>query len=541
MTRLFSDLQEKVLNLKPNIPPCLKDLTKASFKVIKKSTDAAGNKEKIKELFPHIYGQPLIGMENIAAVDAKSLKVGVVFSGGQASGGHNVIIGLFDGLKKLNPNSTLWGFLNGPQGILDKDVLELNKDALSSYLNQGGFDLIGSGRTKIESDDQLEMARVNVESLQLDGLVVIGGDDSNTNAAVLAEFFKRKGLTCAVVGIPKTIDGDLKNTHISISFGHDTACRIYSEMVGNIGRDCLSAKKYYHFIRLMGRSASHITLECALQTQANWAFISEEVEQKRKTLKSIIKELATLVSLRAEKGKNYGVILIPEGLIEFIPEFQNLISELNRFVDGGTSESDALENLTDEAKACFNGLSQTIKKQLLMDRDPHGNVQVSHIETEQLLMDMLKEELEKRKKEGHYNGSFHPVKHFFGYEGRSSIPSRFDANYCYALGMNASALLTYGHTGYVSQIKNLHKNVDEWSCGGIPLTMLFNMEERKGKDKPVIQKALVELDGAPFKELKKYRDHWALNDNYITPGPIQYFGADEVTDQRLMTMQLEQS
>lgn len=541
MTRSFSSLQEQILNLKPTIPPCLKDLTTASFKVVKEFTEAAGDKEKIKELFPHTYAQPLLRMENIAAVEAKPLKVGVVFSGGQASGGHNVIIGLFDGLKKLNPNSTLWGFLNGPQGILDKDILELDKATLSSYLNQGGFDLIGSGRTKIESDEQLEKARANVEALNLDGLIVIGGDDSNTNAAVLAEFFKKKALTCSVVGVPKTIDGDLKNNYISISFGHDTACRIYSEMVGNIGRDCLSAKKYYHFIRLMGRSASHITLECALQTQPNWAFISEEVEQKGKTLKSITRELASLISQRAKKGKNYGVILIPEGLIEFIPEFQNLISELNRFVDGVTSESDALENLTVEARTCFNGLPQAIKKQLLMDRDPHGNVQVSHIETEQLLMDMVKKELEKRKEEGHYDGIFHPVKHFFGYEGRSSIPSRFDANYCYALGMNASVLLTHGYTGYISQIENLHKSIDEWSGGGIPLTMLFNMEERQGKDKPVIQKALVELDGAPFNELKKYRELWAQNDNYITPGPMQYFGAGEVTDQRLITMQLEKS
>ncbi|MES2344981.1 MAG: diphosphate--fructose-6-phosphate 1-phosphotransferase [Chlamydiota bacterium] len=498
------------------LPKILDDLTAVEFN---KSAPVIVSKdsEALKKLFPKTYEQPLVSAKKGIQRLKKPLRVGVVFSGGQAAGGHNVIAGLFDALKKLDSESCLFGFLNGPNGIIDNKYQELTEELIAFYRNQGGFELIGSGRAKIETDAQLESSLKAVSSLNLDGLVIIGGDDSNTNAAVLAEYFLQKGCSAKVIGVPKTIDGDLKNAHVSISFGFDTACKCYSEMIGNIARDALSAKKYYHFIKLMGRSASHIALECALATQPNYTWIGEEVAAKKMTLKQIVDIMKDLIEKRAEIGKTYGVILIPEGLIEFIPEIGALIRELNALGE----VPDVRATLSTDALACFDMLPSDIQQQLLLDRDPHGNVQVSLIETERLLIEMIKRS---------YSGKFSAVSHFFGYEGRAAFPSNFDSHYCYALGCTAALLIDEGLTGYMCCIKNLVEPVEKWEIGGIPLTMLMHLEMRKGKMKPVIQKALVNLKGNPFQRFSRIREDLMLQDTYRFPGPMQFFGNKSLTD-----------
>ncbi len=494
----------------------------------KGSTACLRNEEELKARFPQTYGRPVLHLKKGEAKKAHPLRVGVVFSGGQAPGGHNVIAGLFDALKKLHQKSTLLGFLDGPNGIIQGKYKELDASSIVSFRNQGGFDLIGSGRTKIESEDQLESAFKTLTSLNLDGLVIIGGDDSNTNAAILAEYLLQKGSKTKVIGVPKTIDGDLQNPWVAIPFGFDTACKVYSEMIGNICKDALSAKKYYHFIKLMGRSASHITLECALKTHPNCALIGEEIAFNKTTLKEITRQLADLVCKREREDKNYGVVLIPEGLIEFIPEIRALIEEIN------AETSFDKQALTESSRECFISLPEEIQKQLLLDRDPHGNVQVSSIETEKLLISCVKKELKERS----YKGKFSPVAHFLGYEGRSALPSNFDANYCYVLGMSACILLKEGLTGYMAFVKNLEKPASEWQMGGLPLTMLMCLEKRQGKLKPVIQKALVDLGKAPFLHFKQIRQALALQDDYKFPGPIQFFGPQELTDTTPLSLSL---
>ncbi len=446
----------------------------------------------------------------------------------------------FDALKKLNPQSQVFGFLDGPGGIIAGKAKNYPTDLIAPYLNQGGFDMIGSGRTKIETEEQLAASLSVVQSMKLDGLVIIGGDDSNTNAAILAEYFLKHGCTAKVIGVPKTIDGDLKNAYVATSFGFDTACKIYSEIIGNIARDALSAKKYYHFIKLMGRSASHIALECAMATQPNLTLIGEEVAAKKMTLSQITKEIADLVVKRAETGKHYGVILIPEGLIEFIPEISILIKELNQILNAEhTSSAQIASRLTPSSQKCLAALPEKIQRQLLFTRDPHGNVQVSLIETERLLAELVSKELEERKEKGTYKGKFAPLQHFFGYEGRAGFPSHFDSNYCYALGFAATLLIDEGATGYMAFISHLHKPVQEWGMGGVPLTSLLHLEMRKGKEKPVIQKTLVDLKAKPFAYFQEKRDRWKLEDEYRYPGPIQFFGDKKLTDQITLTLSLE--
>ncbi|MCC5832687.1 MAG: diphosphate--fructose-6-phosphate 1-phosphotransferase [Chlamydiales bacterium] len=529
-----SPIEEERLNYQPRLPHSLRDLS--SLDIIEgAATEAKGRTEKIKELLPKIYGGRIVTFKEGKTKSHAALRVGVVLSGGQAAGGHNVITGLFDALKKMNPSCRLFGFLNGPSGIVENRTIEITQEILVGYRNTGGFDLIGSGRTKIESPEQLEAARKNVESLALNGLVIIGGDDSNTNAALLAEYFASHGCHTHVIGVPKTIDGDLKNAQVEISFGFDTACKTYAEIIGNIARDAVSAKKYYHFIKLMGRSASHITLECALQTHPNIALIGEEVAARNMTLEQITEQIADVVCKRAKENKNYGVVLIPEGLIEFLPEMKQLIGELNKMM--AKDVEDALSGLSERARETFDYLPKQIAEQLLLDRDPHGNVQVSHISTENLLIHTVKHLLEGR---GDYKGKFNPVNHFLGYEGRSCFPSNFDADYCYSLGFAAAILIDSGRTGYMSVVHNLAKPVEEWEVGGIPITMLMNMEERKGKLKPVIEKALVDLDGEPYRLFVHYRDSWSLEDQYCYPGPIQFFGPSSLTDLTTYTLKLEQ-
>ncbi len=466
-------------------------------------------------------------------VPTQPLRVGVVLSGGQAAGGHNVIIGLYDCLKKLNPESQLFGFLNGPSGILKGKYIELQSDLLDAYRNTGGFDMIGSGRTKIETPEQFAEAKRTIESLQLNGLVVIGGDDSNTNAALLSDYLKQHLCDCSVVGAPKTIDGDLRSADVEISFGFDTACKTFSETIGNIARDTLSAKKYYHFIKLMGRSASHITLECALQTHPNIALIGEEIARDRTTLRQVTEQVVDIICKRAELDKNYGVVLIPEGILEFIPECQKLIQELNGLLASGKDPVEVLSLLSTSSKACFEAMPEGIRNQLLMDRDPHGNVQVSKIETERLFIASVEEELQRR----HYKGKFSAQPHFLGYEGRSCFPSHFDANYCYALGFVCALLVNAKATGFMAFIKGLTQPVSQWEGGGIALTSLMHLEERKGQQKPVIRKALVELDGPAFEKFAVQRQDWALNDDYCFPGPIQFFGPEEMTHQGPRSLQ----
>ena len=521
-----NSLCEARQSFQPELPSCLKNLSKLIFEKGAATTSRADSGE-IEKLFPHLYGQPTLEAKNGNHPAFRPLRVGVVLSGGQAAGGHNVITGLFDALKGMDHDSELHGFLNGPSGIVDHKTQLLIAEKLESYRNQGGFDLIGAGRTKIETDEQLQKSLETVKAMELDGLVIIGGDDSNTNAAVLAEYFKTHECETKVIGVPKTIDGDLKNEHIEISFGFDTATKTYSEALGNIARDCLSAKKYTHFVKLMGRSASHIALECSLKVHPNVTLISEEVLEKQMTLADITSYVTDIVQKRSESGKDYGIILIPEGLIEFIPEVKQLIAELNEQL-----AKQEKPNLSPATQKAFDNLPENIQKQLLLDRDPHGNVQVSHINTESLVADMVKKELKNRD----FKGKFSPVLHFFGYEGRAGLPSNFDATYTYALGHVAALLINHGYSGYMAAVQNLKAPVQDWIVKGIPITSMLNMEMRKGKKKPVIKKALVELDSAGFKAFEKERKAWAEDDHYEYPGPIQFFGDSSLTDTHPLTM-----
>ncbi len=531
----------------PKLPKALRGALKA---VEGAPTQSVADQEEVKRLFPNTYGMPYLRFE-VAQGESfkKSINAGVILSGGQAPGGHNVIAGLFDGLKALNKDNKLYGFLLGPGGLVDHNYVELTADIIDEYRNTGGFDIIGSGRTKLEKKDQFDKGLEILKELDIKALVIIGGDDSNTNACVLAEYYKAINAAVQVIGCPKTIDGDLKNSEIETSFGFDTATKVYSEVIGNIERDCNSAKKYWHFIKLMGRSASHVTLECALQTQPNITLIGEEVEAKNQTLDDIVNYIAGVVAERASRGLNYGIVLVPEGLIEFIPAIKKLISELNDLIAANQAEFDQISadekiayiasHLSAVNAAIFNSLPAGVSRQLALERDPHGNVQVSLIETEQLLADMVAVKLAEWKKEGKFNGKFGTQHHFFGYEGRCAAPSNFDADYCYSLGYNASMLIAAGKTGYMSSIKNTVAPADEWIAGGIPITMMMNMEKRNGEMKPVIRKALVELDGAPFKEFASHREEWARETSFVYPGPIQYFGPSEVCDQPTKTLKLE--
>lgn len=515
-----------------------------------KETESVANQEEIKSLFPNTYGMPIIKFENGDAKEYPAINVGVILSGGQAPGGHNVISGIFDGLKRLNPENRLFGFLGGPSGLVDHQYIELSADIIDEYRNTGGFDIIGSGRTKLEETSQYDSGIEVCNKLGIKAVVIIGGDDSNTNACVLAEYYAQKNAGIQVIGCPKTIDGDLKNEMIETSFGFDTACKVYSELIGNIQRDANSAKKYWHFIRLMGRSASHITLECALQSQPNICIVSEEVEAKNMTLSDVVNDIVNVIVNRANAGLNFGTILIPEGLIEFIPAMKTLIAELNDLL-ANNDEFNALDTdeekrhyvkakLTDDSRAVYSELPKGIARQLTLDRDPHGNVQVSLIETEKMLIEMCAKKLAKLKAEGTYKGKFASINHFFGYEGRCATPSNFDADYCYSLGYTAAVLISEGKTGYMSSVRNLTAPANEWIAGGVPITMMMNMERRHGEMKPVIQKALVRLDAAPFKYFEAHREEWAdVNASYVYPGPIQYYGPTEVCDQPTRTLLLE--
>ena len=514
-------------------------------------TQSVGNQEEIKAMFPNTYGMPVITFEEGEQKPMDAINVGIILSGGQAPGGHNVISGLYDGVKSLNPNSKLYGFLMGPGGLVDHKYVEFNDEFINEYRNTGGFDIIGSGRTKLEKESQFESGIEILRQLGIKALVIIGGDDSNTNACVLAEYYAAKNYGVQVIGCPKTIDGDLKNDQIETSFGFDTACKTYSELIGNIQRDCNSARKYWHFIKLMGRSASHIALECALQTQPNVCLVSEEVEQKNMSLDDVVTYISSIVAARAAEGNNFGTVLIPEGLIEFIPAIKKLIAELNEVLtDPATGESRVFANaeeqiafvkgnIAPENLAILESLPTDVARQLCLDRDPHGNVQVSLIETEKLLSRMVATKLDAWKKEGKFCGKFTAQHHFFGYEGRCAAPSNYDADYCYSLGYNASRLIANGKTGYMSIIKNTTAPAAEWIAGGVPITMMMNMERRNGAMKPVIRKALVELDGAPFKFFAAHREEWAQNTCYVYPGPIQYWGPTEVCDQCTKTLALE--
>ena len=511
-------------------------------------TQSVDNQEEIKALFPNTYGMPLVEFVPGEEQKHEPMNVGIILSGGQAPGGHNVITGLFDMVKKLNPENRLFGFILGPGGLVDHNYMELTADIIDEYRNTGGFDMIGSGRTKLEKEEQFEKGLEIIRQLNIKAIVIIGGDDSNTNACVLAEYYAAKKYGVQVIGCPKTIDGDLKNSQIETSFGFDTACKTYSELIGNIERDCNSARKYWHFIKVMGRSASHIALECALQTQPNICLISEEIEQKGMSLGDIVDYIAKAVAQRAADGNNFGTVIIPEGVIEFIPAIKKLIAQLNdvlalpeaKEISRDEQVDFVKSHLTEENLAVFNSLPVGVARQLALDRDPHGNVQVSLIETEKLLSTMVAQKLEKMKKEGTFKGKFATQHHFFGYEGRCAAPSNFDADYCYALGASAAQLIANGKTGYMAIVKNTTAPATEWKAGGVPITMMMNMEKRNGEMKPVIRKALVELDGAPFKEFAVHRDEWARQTAYVYPGPIQYWGPSEVCDQPTKTLALEQ-
>ena len=542
-----SALQKARATYQPKLPIVLT----APVKVVEgHATESVADREAIRQLFPNTYGLPEIRFEkNSNPAPGKPLNVGVILSGGQAPGGHNVISGLFDGIKKIHRDSRLFGFLMGPSGLVEHRYIELTASIIDEYRNTRGFDIIGSGRTKLEKKEQFDKGLEILRELGITALVIIGGDDSNTNAAVLAEYYKATGAGVQVIGCPKTIDGDLKNTQIETSFGFDTATKVYSEVIGNIQRDCNSAKKYWHFIKLMGRSASHIALECALQTQPNICLISEEIEQKNMSLGQIVKYIAEIVAARAADGNNFGTVLVPEGLIEFIPEYKKLIRELNELLgankdkvagmDNETLAEFILANLDAENVAALKERPESVARQLMLDRDPHGNVQVSLIETEKLLSDLVAAYLDADASFAANGGKFSALHHFFGYEGRCADPSNFDADYCYSLGYNAAALINAGVTGYMSAVRNLVKPAVQWIPGGIPITMMMNIERRNAEDKPVIQKALVRLDGAPFLQFASKRDTWAHNTCYIYPGPIQYFGPAEVCDQPSMTLKYE--
>jgi len=543
----ISNLQKARAAYQPKLPKALQGPVKA---VEGAATQSVGNQAEIKELFPNTYGMPVITFQPGEPVALPPFNVGIILSGGQAPGGHNVISGLFDGVKSLNPANKLYGFILGPGGLVDHNYMEITNEIMDQYRNTGGFDIIGSGRTKLEEVDQFEKGIQILRELNIKALVIIGGDDSNTNACVLAEYYAAKKYGVQVIGCPKTIDGDLKNEQIETSFGFDTACKTYSELIGNIQRDCNSARKYWHFIKLMGRSASHIALECALQCQPNICLISEEVEAKSMSLDDVVTYIAKAVAKRAEKGNNFGTVLIPEGIIEFIPAIKKLIAELNDVLaspEAGTinSANEQIEfvkqHISRENLATFLSLPADVAAQLALDRDPHGNVQVSLIETEKLLSRMVADKLAVWKKSGKYVGKFGSQHHFFGYEGRCAAPSNYDADYCYSLGYNASRLIANGKTGYMSIIKNTTAPAAEWIAGGVPITMMMNLEKRNGKMKPVIRKALVELDGAPFKYFAAHREEWAKETAYIYPGPIQYWGPTEVCDQPTVTLQLEKA
>ena len=542
-----SALQKARAAYQPKLPKALQGAVTIKEGAATQSVD---NQEEIKKLFPNTYGMPLVEFVPAESETHKAMNVGVILSGGQAPGGHNVISGLFDEVKKLNPENRLYGFLMGPGGLVDHKYIEITDELIADYRNTGGFDLIGSGRTKLEQEDQFEKGIEILRELDIKALVIIGGDDSNTNACVLAEYYAAKNYGVQVIGCPKTIDGDLKNDQIETSFGFDTACKTYAEVIGNIERDCNSARKYWHFIKLMGRAASHIALECALQTQPNICLISEEIEQKDLTLNQVVEQIAETVAYRASQGNNFGVVLIPEGLIEFIPAIGRLIQELNdllaahgadyKDLDKDAQREYILAHLSEANKATFETLPEGVARQLSLDRDPHGNVPVSLIETEKLLSEMVGDKLAQWKKEGKYTGSFSALHHFFGYEGRCAAPSNFDADYCYALGTSAAQLIANGKTGYMAIVKNTTAGTDQWKAGGVPITMMMNMERRNGEMKPVIRKALVELDGKPFKAFAAKRDEWAKNTCYIYPGPIQYWGPSDVCDQTTKTLALEQ-
>ena len=541
-----SALQNARAAYQPKLPKALQGAVKIKEG---KATQSVGDQEEIKKLFPNTYGMPIVEFEPATEANTKKMNVGIILSGGQAPGGHNVITGLFDQIKKLNPENRLYGFILGPGGLVDHNYMELTKDIIDEYRNTGGFDMIGSGRTKLEKVDQFEKGLEIIRELDIKAIVIIGGDDSNTNACVLAEYYAAKNYGVQVIGCPKTIDGDLKNDQIETSFGFDTACKTYSELIGNIERDCNSARKYWHFIKVMGRSASHIALECALQTQPNICLVSEEIEAKSMSLDDVVAYIANAVCVRAAEGNNFGTVIIPEGVIEFIPAIKKLIAQLNdvlampeaKDISRDEQVDFAKSHLTEENLAVFNSLPVGVARQLALDRDPHGNVQVSLIETEKLLSTMVAQKLEKMKKAGKYAGKFSAQHHFFGYEGRCAAPSNFDADYCYALGTSAAQLIANGKTGYMAIVKNTTAPADKWIAGGVPITMMMNMEKRNGEMKPVIRKALVELDGAPFKCFAAQRDRWAMETCYVYPGPIQYWGPSEVCDQPTMTLALEQA
>jgi pyrophosphate--fructose-6-phosphate 1-phosphotransferase len=548
----ISALQKERAKYQPKLPKSLRGAIQMTEGA---KTESVADQDEISKLFPNTYGMPLITFEEGSAKkEFTAVNVGVILSGGQAPGGHNVISGIFDGIKRIHPDSKLFGFLGGPGGLVKHEYVELTAEIVDEYRNTGGFDIIGSGRTKLEEEEQFEKALEIAKDLSLNALVIIGGDDSNTNACVLAEYYAAKNAGIQIIGCPKTIDGDLKNEMIETSFGFDTATKVYSELIGNIQRDANSAKKYWHFVKLMGRSASHIGLECALKTQPNICLISEEVAEKKETLSEIVEYMAEVVANRAAHGDNFGVALIPEGLVEFVPEMKQLISELNDLLAEGTKTAEIFQNvkksyrlewvaekISKESAVVFKSLPAGIATQLTLDRDPHGNVQVSLIETEKLLGEMVKAKLDEMKKEGEYSGKFGAQYHFFGYEGRCAAPSNFDADYCYSLGYTAAVLVASGKTGYMSSVRNLTSPANEWIAGGVPITMMMNMEKRHGHMKPVIQKALVKLDGAPFKYFLSKRGEWAYKTNYVYPGPIQYFGPTEVCDQPTETLKLEKA
>ena len=554
---IFSTSFEKILE-KPTLqtlrngywPKMPSSITGAAKLVEGAKTQSVADQEEIKKLFPNTYGMPMVTFEKSnLSQEGAPINVGVILSGGQAPGGHNVIAGIFDGIKLINKQSKLYGFLNGSSGLVDHKYIELTEDIINQYRNTGGFDMIGSGRTKLELEDQFEKGLEICKKLGIKAIVIVGGDDSNTNACVLAEYYLKHKSGIQVIGVPKTIDGDLKNEMIETSFGFDTATKVYSEVIGNIERDANSAKKYWHFIKLMGRSASHVTLECALKTRPNIALIGEEVEKKNQSLDDIVTYIANVIKKRADLGLNFGTILVPEGLIEFIPAIKKLIQELNDMIAANQKEFDKMsdnekikylgEHLSKENAAIFKSLPENVSKQLALDRDPHGNVQVSLIATEQLLADMVGKKLAQWKKEGKYNGKFAVQRHFFGYEGRCAAPSNFDADYCYSLGRTAALLINAGKTGYMSSVRQLTKPASEWVAGGIPITAMMNMEKRSGVMKPVIQKALVKLDDGPFKYYASKRDEWAVNTDFNYPGPIQYWGPSEITDITTETIQHE--
>ena len=541
----ISNLQKARAAYQPKLPKALQGPVKA---IEGAATQSVGNQAEIKELFPNTYGMPVITFQPGEPVALPPFNVGIILSGGQAPGGHNVISGLFDGVKSLNPANKLYGFILGPGGLVDHKYMEITSELMDKYRNTGGFDIIGSGRTKLEEVDQFEKGIQILRELNIKALVIIGGDDSNTNACALAEYYAAKNYGVQVIGCPKTIDGDLKNEQIETSFGFDTACKTYSELIGNIQRDCNSARKYWHFIKVMGRSASHIALECALQCQPNICLISEEVEAKAMSLDDVVTYIANAVAKRAEEGNNFGTVVIPEGIIEFIPAIKKLIAELNdvlalpeaQTINSANEQIEFVkQHISRENLAVFQSLPTDVAAQLALDRDPHGNVQVSLIETEKLLSRMVAAKLAIWKHQGKYVGKFGTQHHFFGYEGRCAAPSNYDADYCYSLGYNASRLIANGKTGYMSIIKNTTAPAAEWVAGGVPITMMMNLEKRNGKMKPVIRKALVELDGAPFKYFAAHREEWAKETAYVYPGPIQYWGPSEVCDQPTITLQLE--